>query len=184
MLNICMVGHGMMGVWHSEALCDVPDAQLHTVVGRPAAPEGTPARAATTGRKPPSTEEFAAGYGYKKWTTDLGEALADPEIDIVIVAGPSETHADMAVASLEAGKHTLVEIPIAMNLADSERVVAIARDRGLTLGVVHPMRFRAERQPVVDHPVQAPVGVEPVERGDRPGEPLLVHRPGEEAPVG
>jgi 2-hydroxy-4-carboxymuconate semialdehyde hemiacetal dehydrogenase len=150
MLNICMVGHGMMGVWHSEALCDVPDAQLHTVVGRPPAPEGTPARAPTTGRKPPSTEEFAAGYGYKKWTTDLGEALADPEIDIVIIAGPSQTHADMAIASLEAGKHTLVEIPIAMNLDGAERVVATARDRDLTLGVVHPMRFRRERQPVVD----------------------------------
>lgn len=149
-LNICLVGHGMMGVWHSEALCDVPDAQLHTVVGRPPAPEGTPARAPTTGRKPPSTEEFAAGYGYKKWTTDLREALADPEIDIVIVAGPSQTHADMAIASLEAGKHTLVEIPIAMNLAGAERVVATARDRDLTLGLVHPMRFRRERQPVVD----------------------------------
>ena len=32
MLNICMVGHGMMGVWHSEALAGMPDVQLHTVV--------------------------------------------------------------------------------------------------------------------------------------------------------
>jgi 2-hydroxy-4-carboxymuconate semialdehyde hemiacetal dehydrogenase len=149
MLNICMVGHGMMGVWHSEALAGMPDVQLHTVVGRKPAPID-PAATPTVGRKPPSTEEFATGYGYKKWTTDLGEALADPEVDIVIIAGPSETHADMALASLEAGKHTLVEIPIAMNLDGAERVVATARDRGLTLGVVHPMRFRQERHPVVD----------------------------------
>jgi 2-hydroxy-4-carboxymuconate semialdehyde hemiacetal dehydrogenase len=149
MLNVCMVGHGMMGVWHSEALTGVPEAQLHTVVGRPK-PPGAAAQTPTGGRKPPTTEEFAAGYGYKKWTTDLDEALADPEVDIVIIAGPSETHADMTVASLEAGKHTLVEIPIAMNLERAERVVAAARDRGLTVGVVHPMRFRAERQPVVD----------------------------------
>jgi 2-hydroxy-4-carboxymuconate semialdehyde hemiacetal dehydrogenase len=149
MLNICMVGHGMMGVWHSEALAGMPDVQLHTVVGRKPAPVD-PAATPTVGRKPPSTEDFAAGYGYKKWTTDLGEALADPEVDIVIIAGPSETHADMALASLEAGKHTLVEIPIAMNLAGAERVVETARDRGLTLGVVHPMRFRKERHPVVD----------------------------------
>ena len=40
MLNICMVGHGMMGVWHSEALRLVDDARLHTVVGRPAKPAG------------------------------------------------------------------------------------------------------------------------------------------------
>jgi 2-hydroxy-4-carboxymuconate semialdehyde hemiacetal dehydrogenase len=150
MLNVCMVGHGMMGVWHSEALQRLDDVQLHTVVGRRPAPAGGSAPAPTTGRKPPSTEEFATKYGYKKWTTDLGEALEDPEVDIVIIAGPSETHADMAIASLEHGKHTLVEIPIAMNLDGAERVVAAARERGLTLGVVHPMRFRKERLPIVE----------------------------------
>jgi 2-hydroxy-4-carboxymuconate semialdehyde hemiacetal dehydrogenase len=150
MLNICMVGHGMMGVWHSEALHRVGEAQLHTVVGRRPDPAAASRPAPTSGRKPPSTEEFAGQYGYKKWTTDLGEALADPEVDVVIIAGPSETHADMAVASLEAGKHTLVEIPIAMNLEGAERVVAAAEERGLTLGVVHPMRYRTERLPVVE----------------------------------
>ena len=148
MLNVCMVGHGMMGVWHSEALRNT-DARLHTVVGRPPAPVD-PSMAPTTGRKPPSTAEFAQKYGYQKWTTDLGDALADPEIDIMIIAGPSETHADMAFASLEAGKHTLVEIPIAMNLEGAERVVTTAKKNELTLGVVHPMRFRQERQPVVE----------------------------------
>jgi 2-hydroxy-4-carboxymuconate semialdehyde hemiacetal dehydrogenase len=56
----------------------------------------------------------------------------------------------MALAAIEAGKHTLVEIPIAMNLEGAERVVAAARERGLTLGVVHPMRFRRERRPIID----------------------------------
>jgi 2-hydroxy-4-carboxymuconate semialdehyde hemiacetal dehydrogenase len=148
MHNVCMVGHGMMGIWHSEALRRLDDCQLHTVVGRPRKPESAPVP--TVGRAPESTEEFAARYGYKKWTTDLGEALDDPEVDIVVIAGPSETHADMAIASLEHGKHTLVEIPIAMNLDGAERVVAAARERELTLGVVHPMRFRPERLPVVD----------------------------------
>jgi len=133
MLNVCMIGHGMMGVWHSEALKQVPDCRLHTVVGRSPGPR---------------IEGFAAKYDYKKWVTDLEEALNDPEIDIVIIAGPSETHADMALASLEHGKHTLVEIPIAMNLEGSERVVTTAKERGLTLGVVHPMRFRQERIPI------------------------------------
>jgi 2-hydroxy-4-carboxymuconate semialdehyde hemiacetal dehydrogenase len=146
-LNICMVGHGMMGVWHSDALRKYTDAQLHTVVGRKPAPDvETPEE----GRKPPSTETFAEKYGYKKWTTDLGEALADPEVDVVIIAGPSETHADMALASIDAGKHTLVEIPIAMNLEGAQRVVARAEERGLTLGVVHPMRYRRERLPIIE----------------------------------
>src|SRR4051812_37627599 len=143
MLNVCMVGHGMMGIWHSDALLRVPDCQLHTVVGRRKPP-------GADGRKPSSTEEFATRFGYKKWTTDLDEALADGEVDIVIIAGPSETHAEMAIRSVEAGKHTLVEIPIAMNLADSEKVVGIAKERGLTLGLSHPMRFRAEHGAVAE----------------------------------
>lgn len=150
MVNICMVGHGMMGVWHSEALSGVEDARLHTVVGRAPEPADLTVPRDVAGRKPPSTEEFATRYGYQKWTTDLGEALDDPEVDVVIVAGPSETHAQMALASIEHGKHTLVEIPIAMNLAGAEAVVAAAKDRGLTLGVVHPMRYRQERLPIVE----------------------------------
>src|SRR5689334_8518886 len=135
MLNVCMVGHGMMGIWHSDALLRVPDCQLHTVVGRRKDPTAKPKPAPTSGRKPSSTEEIAARYRYKKSTTDLDDALTDPEVDIVIVAGPRETHADMAVAALEHDKHTLVEIPIAMSLADADRVVAAAKDHGRTLGV-------------------------------------------------
>jgi 2-hydroxy-4-carboxymuconate semialdehyde hemiacetal dehydrogenase len=150
-INVCLVGHGMMGIWHSEALQRVPDCQLHTVVGRapsPAAADGKPQPVPTAGRRPASTEEFAAKYGYKKFTTDLDEALADPEVDVVIIAGPSETHAAMAVKSLQAGKHTLVEIPIAMSLADAEKVVAAAERNGLALGLSHPMRFRREHAEV------------------------------------
>ena len=140
MLNICMVGHGMMGVWHSEALRLVDDAQLHTVVGRPAKPAGESPATPTVGRKPPTTATFAEKYGYKKWTTDLGEALEDSEVDVVIIVGPSETHAEMALASLEHGKHTLVEIPIAMNLDGAERVVAAVI---VTLGYLVPLALLA-----------------------------------------
>jgi 2-hydroxy-4-carboxymuconate semialdehyde hemiacetal dehydrogenase len=146
MLNVCMVGHGMMGAWHSEGLLRA-DCQLHTVVGRPT---GSSSKQPTSGRQPETTEEFANRYGYKKWTTSFDEALNDPEVDIVIVAGPSETHADMSFAALEHGKHTLVEIPIAMNLEGAERVVSAAKERGLTLGVVHPMRYRPERTAILD----------------------------------
>lgn len=148
MLNVCMVGHGMMGIWHSEALRELDGCQLYSVVGRPRSAQPTAAPAA--GRKPASTEQFAQKYGYRTWSTDFPEAIADPEVDVVIIAGPSETHADMTLAALEQGKHVLVEIPIAMNLAGAEAVVAAARERGLTLGVVHPMRFRPERAPVLE----------------------------------
>ncbi len=126
-MNVCIVGHGMMGTWHSDALQGT-DAVLHTLVGR----------------RPEPTQQFAQRYGYRRWTTDLDEALADAEIDIVILANPSELHAETAIASLAAGKHTLVEIPIAMSLPDAEQVVAEAQKRGLTLGVVHPKRMQPE----------------------------------------
>src|SRR4051812_22858157 len=127
-MNICMVGYGMMGVWHSEALRQT-DAVLHTIVGR----------------RSEATQEFAERFGYKKWSVFLDEALADPEVDIVILATPSDQHEEQAVRSLEAGKHTLIEIPIAMSLRGAERVVAAGERSGKIYGLSHPMRFQYER---------------------------------------
>jgi 2-hydroxy-4-carboxymuconate semialdehyde hemiacetal dehydrogenase len=132
-MNICMVGYGMMGVWHSEALKQT-DAVLHTVVGR----------------RPEAAAEFAQRYGYRKWTVSLEEALADKGIDIVIIASPSEVHVEQAIKSLEAGKHTLIEIPIAMNLKAAERVVAAGERSGKVYGLSHPMRFRRERAALLE----------------------------------
>jgi 2-hydroxy-4-carboxymuconate semialdehyde hemiacetal dehydrogenase len=94
------------------------------------------------GRRPDATQEFAARYGYAKWTTNLEEALSDPDVDIVILANPTEQHAETAIASLQHGRHTLLEIPIAMTLADAEQVVAAAQACGRTFGMVHQMRTR------------------------------------------
>jgi 2-hydroxy-4-carboxymuconate semialdehyde hemiacetal dehydrogenase len=128
-MNVCMVGYGMMGVWHSEALLRT-DAVLHTVVGR----------------RPDAAREFAQRYGYRKVAGSLEEALADPEVDIVILGTPSDQHEEQAVRSLEAGKHTLIEIPIAMSLKGAERVVAAGERSGKVYGLSHPMRFRKERE--------------------------------------
>jgi 2-hydroxy-4-carboxymuconate semialdehyde hemiacetal dehydrogenase len=127
-MNICMVGYGMMGVWHSDALKRT-DAVLHTVVGRRAE----------------AAREFAERYGYRKVAVSLDAALADPEIDIVIIASPSDQHEAQAIQSLEAGKHTLIEIPVAMTLKGAERVIAAGEKSGRVYGLCHPMRFRRER---------------------------------------
>lgn len=134
MTNVCVIGHGMMGVWHTEALAGMEDARLHVVVGR----------------RPEPTAEFAARYGYRRWCVDLDEALSDPAVDVAIVAGPSETHAAMATAALRAGKHVLVEIPAAMTHADTAALVGEAERADRMLGVVHPMRFRTEHRRLVD----------------------------------
>lgn len=126
-LNVCMVGYGMMGVWHSEALRGT-GAVCHTVVGRRAE----------------EAKSFAARYDYRNWTTSLDSALADPAIDVVVLATPSELHEEQALACFAAGKHVLIEIPIAMTLAGAERVVAAGEASGLVYGLCHPMRFRPE----------------------------------------
>ncbi len=132
-INICVVGHGMMGVWHAEALRGLPGVVLHTIVGR----------------RRDTTSAFAERYGFRKHTLSLATALADPEVDAVILATPSEAHEEQAIQCLQAGKHTLIEIPIAMSLAGAERVVAAGERAGVVYGLGHPMRARPERHALV-----------------------------------
>jgi 2-hydroxy-4-carboxymuconate semialdehyde hemiacetal dehydrogenase len=129
MINVCMVGHGMMGVWHSEALKRT-DAVLHTIVGR----------------RPEAAREFAERFGYRKWTIDLDAALCDPEVDMVVVGSPSDQHEAQAIKCLRAGKHTLIEIPVALSLAGAERVIEEGERSGKVYGLCHPMHFRRERE--------------------------------------
>jgi 2-hydroxy-4-carboxymuconate semialdehyde hemiacetal dehydrogenase len=133
-INICMVGYGMMGVWHSEALRNQPGIVLHTVIGRRA----------------DATQEFAARFGYAKWSLSLEDALADSKVDAVILATPSDGHEAQALQCLRAGKHTLIEIPIAMSLQGAERVVAAGKAAGIVYGLSHPMRARPERRALLE----------------------------------
>ena len=126
-LRIGMIGHGMMGVWHSQNL-DGLSAIKHTICGR----------------RPEPTEAFAAEHGYARATTDLDAMLADPEVDAVVVASPSEAHVEHGLAALAAKKHVLLEIPIAMDLAGAERVAAAAARSGREVAVCHPWRHRPE----------------------------------------
>ena len=124
-MNICIIGHGMMGRWHSEAISNRSDCNLHTLVGR----------------KMDTTAAFATEFGFEKWTINLNDALLNDEIDAVIIASPSENHTEHALACLGQNKHTLVEIPLAMSENDAEKIVALAKEKKLILGSVQPSRF-------------------------------------------
>ena len=67
-----------------------------------------------------------AEHGYAKATTDLAAMLADPEVDAVVVSSPSEAHVEHSFAAIAAGKHVLIEIPIAIDLAGAKRVAEAA----------------------------------------------------------
>ena len=76
-------------------------------------------------------------YSTVQATDDYAAVLADPGVDAVAVATPAGTHLEVALAALRAGKHVLVEKPLASTYADGARLVAEAEERGLTLMCDH-----------------------------------------------
>jgi predicted dehydrogenase len=105
-LRFAIRGSGMIAQVHARALAELGDvAGLRVMVGRNAS----------------TTAALAARYGAVA-TGDLGAVLADVEIDVVIDCGPSGTRADLAVAALRAGKHVVLEKPMALTLGDAAPV--------------------------------------------------------------
>jgi len=84
--------------------------------------------------------------GIAHWTTDLAESLKLPEVEAVILATPTQLHAAQAIHCLEAGKHVMVEIPMADNLADAERLVEVQKATGLVTMAGHTRRFNPSHQ--------------------------------------
>jgi predicted dehydrogenase len=87
------------------------------------------------------SEKFAARFPGIPTVTDFDGVLADPRVDAVCVATPPRTHHALARRALLAGKHVLVEKPLATNTADAEELVAIAEERGLTLMPGHTFLY-------------------------------------------
>ena len=84
---------------------------------------------------------IAAMFPGVRVTADLGELLADPELDAVALATPVPTHAELATAVLEAGKHCFVEKPLAQSVADAEVAVAAAQRADRVLMVGHLLEY-------------------------------------------
>jgi len=95
------------------------------------------------GRLPDKTEEFAQRYGIPHWTTDLAATLARPGVDAVVICSPSAVHVEQTEQALRAGKHVLVEIPLALSYPHAARLTQLADERGLTLMVAHTHRYGA-----------------------------------------
>ena len=81
--------------------------------------------------------EFAQRQGARRWHADWRDVLRDGEVDAVYLATPVRGHAEQAVAAAEAGKHVLCEKPMALSVAECERMMAAARRHGVRLGVAY-----------------------------------------------
>ena len=130
-MRICVAGAaGAFGRKHLEALSAIEDAEVTSVVGG----------------EPDDIKAFAAEHGIGHATKDLGEALAREDVDAVILATPTPDHARQAMQCMQAGKHVLVEIPMAENLADSKALVEMQEKTGVTAMAGHVRRFNPSHQ--------------------------------------
>ena len=124
-ITCCLVGYGGIAEFHAEALKQIEGVRLHTVMGRRAEP----------------AEAFSRKHGFEKFTADYGEALADDAVDAVVIASPSEVHHEQAAKALAAGKHVLVEIPLALSHQGAREIAGLARENDRKVLVAHTRRF-------------------------------------------
>jgi predicted dehydrogenase len=99
---------------------------------------------------PERVEKFSARYPGVHTTPDFDEVLADPAVDAVSIATPPATHYPLVKRALEAGKHVLVEKPLATTAADAEELVEIAERAGLVLMPGHTFLYSAAVNKVRD----------------------------------
>ncbi|HSH11926.1 MAG TPA: Gfo/Idh/MocA family oxidoreductase [Ilumatobacter sp.] len=129
-INVALAGAGAFGIKHLDAISLIDDVKVISIVGRTLEP----------------TREVAAEYGIEHVTTDLSESLALGDLDAVILATPTQMHAEQSIACLDAGKHVEVEIPLCDNLADGVRVIEAQQRTGLVAMCGHTRRFNPSHQ--------------------------------------
>ena len=138
-LRVAMIGHGFMGAAHSQAwrvaprFFDLPyEPELAVLVGHDSS------RAAAAAER----------FGWHSFATDWREVVARDDIDLVDICTPGDSHVDIAIAALAAGKHVLCEKPLANSVADAERMTATA-DEAAQHGVFAMVGFSYRRVPAI-----------------------------------
>jgi len=129
-MKICVAGQGAFGVKHLEALQNIPGIEVVTLAGG----------------SPETTKAVAERFKIPHWSLDLGECLAQPGVEAVILATPTQMHARQAIQSMRAGKHVMVEIPMADTVADAEEIVKVQKETGLVAMAGHTRRFNPSHQ--------------------------------------
>ena len=138
-LRVAMIGHGFMGAAHSQGWRTAP-----RVFGLPAEPE----MAVIVGRNPETVAESAPKWGWAEWATDWREVISRDDIDIIDIVTPGDSHAEIAIAALDAGKHVLCEKPLANTVEEAE-AMADAAARAAARGIRAMVGFTYRRVPAV-----------------------------------
>lgn len=125
-LQVALVGYGLAGrVFHAPLIAATPGLRLRVVVSS-------------------NADRVLADHPDVQVVAEPRAAFVDPAIDLVVIASPNATHAALATAALQAGRHVVVDKPFAVDLAEADAVAAIARGAGRQLVVFHNRRWDAD----------------------------------------
>lgn len=135
-IGVGLVGYKFMGRAHSNAYRQV--ARFFDV-------DPVPHMAAICGRDEAGVSEAAENLGWESYETDYRKLIARDDVELVDVVTPGNTHKEIVLAALEAGKHVLCEKPLANSLSEAREMVTAARNAG----TVNMVCFNYRRAPAV-----------------------------------
>jgi len=125
-IGVGVIGYGLAGrAFHAPYVLATPGMALHAIVTRDPA-------------------KVHADLPDMRVVPDVAALLAEPSIDLIVVASPDPLHAEHAIAALEAGKHVLIDKPFAANLTDARRVAAAGVAAGRQVTIFQNRRWDAD----------------------------------------
>jgi predicted dehydrogenase len=125
-LRVALIGYGSAGrIFHAPLIAGVPGLQLACIVTR-------------------QLEAVQRDWPGVPCVASVSATLADPAIDLVVIATPNDSHFELARAALLAGKHVVVDKPCTVTLAETESLLALARQQGRVLTVFQNRRFDSD----------------------------------------
>ena len=130
MIRVAVAGAGAFGIKHLDALARIEGVETVAVVSRTIE----------------QARDVATSYGASMASTELSDVLDSPDVDTVLLCTPTQLHAAQTIASLQAGKHVMVEIPLADSWDDAREVARVAGEIDLVCMVGHTRRFNPSHQ--------------------------------------
>jgi predicted dehydrogenase len=126
MANVAMLGTGLIGLFYTMALSGKRSRDRVVIV---------------QGRDAAKTEAFAQKHGIPRWTTHLEEAVADPEVELVVIGLPNHLHREAVVAAARAGKGILCTKPLARSAAEAREMLDAVEKAGVFNGYLEDLVY-------------------------------------------
>ncbi len=130
-INIALIGYQFMGKAHSNA---------YRQVGRFFDLDVEPVMKVLVGRTEQKVKAAQEQFGWQEYATNWEDVITRDDIDLVDIGTANDTHAQIAIAALKAGKHVLCEKPLAITVADAKEAYETAKSSGLINGICHNYR--------------------------------------------